>query len=202
MDRIDALRERWPLPQAVTLREATLARWAEGHRAYHDLRHLSEVLAALDLLAEAGADVLQVRLAAWFHDAVYDVHAVDNEQQSAALAEQELASIVDATVVGEVARLVRITASHECGEADVNAPVLCDADLSILGSDPGRYAEYASDVRQEYAHVADSDFASARISILQGFLGRTTIYSTKVARDWWERPARANIGVEIEGLQG
>ena len=61
---------------------ALLGRWAEPHRGYHDLAHLSEVLERVDLLADEAGDADLVRLAAWFHDAVYDPTAADNEDRS------------------------------------------------------------------------------------------------------------------------
>ena len=63
---------------------ALLGRWAEPHRAYHDLAHLAEVLERVDLLAAEADRPDAVRLAAWFHDAVYDPTAADNEERSAA----------------------------------------------------------------------------------------------------------------------
>ena len=63
-----------------------LGRWAEPHRAYHDLAHLDEVLTRVGLLAGEADDADAVRLAAWFHDAVYDPTAADNEERSAWLA--------------------------------------------------------------------------------------------------------------------
>jgi len=69
---------------------ALLGRWAEKQRAYHDLAHLSEVLERVDLLAAEAERPDVVRLAAWFHDAVYDATADDNEQRSAELAQRSL----------------------------------------------------------------------------------------------------------------
>ena len=55
-------------------------------RGYHDTRHLAEVL---DRLADLGCDSVVVRLAAWFHDAVYDA-APGDEERSAQWAERAL----------------------------------------------------------------------------------------------------------------
>ena len=50
---------------------ALLACWADPHRRYHDLGHLRGVLGNVDELASYAADADAVRLAAWYHDAVY-----------------------------------------------------------------------------------------------------------------------------------
>ena len=73
-----------------------LARYAEPHRRYHDRRHLTEVLTAVDVLGRHAARPDVVRLAAWFHDAVYDPQAPPgaNEESSAQLAVDVLSRAV------------------------------------------------------------------------------------------------------------
>jgi predicted metal-dependent HD superfamily phosphohydrolase len=178
------------------IRERLRARYGEPHRRYHDMRHLAEVLAAVDQLAGEADDVDAVRWAAWFHDAIYDVEADDNEERSARLAESELA---DEPLAEEVARLVRLTRTHRPRPGDANGAVLCDADLRILAADPSRYVEYAEDVREEYAAVADTDFSRGRIAVLQALLDEP-IYHTATGRRIWEETARSNVQAEIARL--
>lgn len=175
-------------------------RWSEPHRRHHDRTHLADVLAALDVLRDAGErfDDVVVRTAAWFHDAVYDPRSEDNEEQSARLAFDLLSAGENPD---EVARLVRATSTHLVDAEDANAAALCDADLSVLASDPERYRRYADGVRHEYAHVPDSDFRAARATILEGFLARPHLFATSTGRELWESPARANIEREIAALR-
>ncbi|GAA0604341.1 PQQ-binding-like beta-propeller repeat protein [Kribbella sandramycini] len=196
------LRDQWNrlLPHAQPLGDDLLARYAEQHRHYHDQRHLTEVLRTVDELADAADDPDTVRLAAWFHDAIYDPQADpgENEEVSAQLAELELAAYgVDAAQVEEVGRLVRLTAKHDCAPDDKNGAVLCDADLRILSLPAERYDEYAAGIRQEYAHISDRDFARGRMSFLQG-LAETPLYATDRGHADWEQTARANLEREIE----
>ena len=53
-------------------RPALVERYREPHRRYHDARHLLAVLRHVDAFA-GDQDLFLVRLAAWFHDAIYDV---------------------------------------------------------------------------------------------------------------------------------
>ena len=178
-----------------------LGRYAEPHRRYHDLAHLDEVLRRVDELAEHAGDVRVVRLAAWFHDAVYDPTAADNEENSARLAETTLAELrVEDAVVAAVARLVRGTADHAPAPGDVDAAVLCDADLAILASGPERYQVYVEAVRAEYDHVDDRAFATGRAEVLRGLLARDPMFSTPTGRDRWEAAARANATAELARL--
>lgn len=174
-----------------------LAAWAEPHRRYHDLRHLDTVLRHVDDLAGYARDPDAVRLAAWFHDAVYDPAASDNEERSAEVAERELAALsVDAGRVAEVVRLVLLTADHTPDPSDADGAVLCDADLSVLASPPELYDGYAAAVREEYAHVPDDAFAAGRSAVLLSLLELPQLYRCEPAREW-EPAARRNLTAEL-----
>ena len=184
---------RWPLDDLLEVRDELLTAYATDGRSYHDTRHLTEVLDRLD---ELGCDDVVVRLAAWFHDAVYDAVAGD-EERSALWAERALPP----EVAGEVARLVRVTTDHDPVPDDLAAQQLCDADLAILASAPSRYEEYARDVRVEYAAVPDADYALGRGVILAELLDRPSLFHTMLARALWEGPARSNIEIELARLR-
>ncbi len=201
-DPREALERAWPLPDAADLRDSLVAAYAQPTRGYHDLRHLAEVCERLGELAAAGAayDRDAVLLAAWFHDAVYDGER-DAEERSAVWAEQALTSAgMPAAAVAEVARLVRLTETHRPEADDPNGAALSDADLAILAAGPARYAEYAADVRREYAHVGDADFRRGRAAVLRDLLAKPRLFHTAHALEHWEAPARANLEREIATL--
>ncbi|MEV0385111.1 metal-dependent phosphohydrolase [Nonomuraea sp. NPDC050643] len=187
-------------PASLAVRAELVARWSEPHRRYHTPAHLSAVLAAVDRLAAEAGDATAVRLAAWFHDAVYDGRPGWDEERSAQLAQSALARCgVPASRVAEVARLVRLTAAHDTlRPGDRDGAVLCDADLAVLGS-PG-YDDYAARIRQEYAHVPDELFRTGRAQVLRRLLATAPLYRTRQARELWEQPARANMTAELAAL--
>jgi predicted metal-dependent HD superfamily phosphohydrolase len=179
-----------------------LSAWAQPHRAYHDLRHLTETLNRVDALAAHAEDPDAVRLAAWLHDVVYEPTRPDNEERSAAYGQRLLAELaVPGEIVAEVGRLVRLTAGHASAPDDANGAVLCDADLAVLAADPERYAEYAADVRREYAHVPAEAYAAGRAAVLRSLLERPALYRCPPAREW-EARARANMRAELSRLAG
>ncbi|MEW2128089.1 hypothetical protein AB0891_30730 [Streptomyces sp. NPDC007259] len=209
-----ALRTRWqdalvaaragaegpdPLPYADNL----LARWAEPQREYHTTAHLAAVLDRIDTLAGHAADADAVRLAAWFHDAVYRPDRSENEERSAVLAERALpeAGVPDA-VTEEVARLVRLTVTHDPAAGDTNGEVLCDADLAILAAPPKEYAQYAAQVREEYGFVPEEAFREGRASVLRQLLGLPRLFRTPYGTAEWEPRARQNLLTELELLTG
>lgn len=182
------------------------ARWSEPQRHYHSLRHLLELLSALTRLApQAGLgprEVAVARVAAWYHDAVYDPTAAPgaNEEASGVLAIDSLDRLgADPDVIEEVAGLIGATADHASAGSSPALDVFLDADLAILGAAPERFDEYCEQVRAEYAHVPDELYASARGAILRGLAGGE-LYRTDAARALWDAAARANITRELERL--
>jgi predicted metal-dependent HD superfamily phosphohydrolase len=174
-----------------------LRRWSEPHRRYHDVTHLAAVLSTLDELAASA----EVRLAAWYHDAVYDPRASDNEERSARLAGEELTRLgLGDDRAGEVARLVRVTAGHDPEDGDADGAVLCDADLAVLARPAPEYDRYAAAIREEYAHLPDEAFRAGRAAVLRHLLDLPALYRTPHLRERWEAPARANLRRELDGL--
>jgi predicted metal-dependent HD superfamily phosphohydrolase len=197
----------WPdlLEGHEEIRTRLIEAYDEPHRGYHDVRHLHEVLERIDTIHQherrKDIDLTAVRLAAWFHDAVYDAEG-DNEQRSAEVAERELRTAgLPRPMVDEVVRLVRATESHRVDDGDANGQVLCDADLGILAVDDHRYGEYVRGVRREYAHVSDEDFRAGRAQILRDLIAAPTLFRTRYAREHWETAARANVARELAQLQ-
>ncbi|WP_182904674.1 metal-dependent phosphohydrolase [Microbispora sp. H13382] len=188
-------------PAGRALAAELAARWAEPHRRYHTTAHLRAVLTAIEPLGAQAEDPGAVRLAAWFHDAVYDGRPGWDEERSAQLAQARLPACgLPAERVREVARLVRLTAGHAYEPGDVNAAVLCDADLAILAAPPGAYGAYTRAVREEYRHVPDDAFRAGRAAVLRGLLGKPRLFGTPVGRDLWERRARENLAGELARL--
>ncbi|MFD8672332.1 hypothetical protein ACFV1A_04525 [Streptomyces seoulensis] len=186
-----------PAPYAANL----IARWAEPQRRYHTLAHLTAVLDRVDTLAEYADDPDLVRLAAWFHDAVYLPDRSENEERSARLAERALTEAgVPAAKVAEVARLVRLTVGHDPAGDDRNGQVLCDADLAILASAPAAYAAYTAEIREEYHFVPGDAFREGRSAVLRQLLSLPRLFHTPYGSEHWEATARWNLAGELEML--
>ncbi len=177
------------LPGHEAMGRGLVRRWLEAHRHYHDVRHLSYLLAALDQL---DAHQRPVRLAAWFHDAVYDGVPGD-EEESARLAQRLLTGVVPVEERDEVVRLVRLTATHDPAPDDAAGATLCDADLAILAAPAARYDVYVRDVRADYAHVDDQAWAIGRTAVLDSLLALAPLFRTPYGFTTWEEPARRNL---------
>lgn len=190
-----------PPPDPGPYARNLLDRWAEPQRRYHTTDHLIAVLDRVDELAAHAAEPEAVRLAAWFHDAVYRPDRSENEERSAALAERALPELdLPPELTAEVARLVRLTAGHDPAPGDRNGEVLCDADLAVLAGSPERYAAYAAAVREEFSFVPDPDFRAGRSAVLRHLLALSRLFRTPRGYDQWETPARHNLTTELELL--
>ncbi|HOB04407.1 MAG TPA: DUF4031 domain-containing protein [Propionibacteriaceae bacterium] len=191
---VPGLTESWHelMPGHEALGLGLVRRWLQAHRHYHDVRHLAYVLAALDTLVVTDCSV---RLAAWFHDAVYD-GAPSDEEESARLAISLLTPILPTSEVQEVARLIRLTASHDPSPSDHAGAALCDADLAILAAPTARYDVYVRDVRADYSHIGDQAWAVGRTQVLDRLLSHERLFTTPYGREHWEAPARVNLARE------
>ncbi|MFF0015747.1 hypothetical protein [Streptomyces sp. NPDC005374] len=186
-----------PAPYADNL----LARWQEPQRRYHTLTHLTAVLDHVDVLEAYAGDPDVVRLAAWFHDAVYLPDRSENEERSARLAERALSEAgVPDDRTAEVARLVRLTTTHTPAADDRDGQVLCDADLAILAAPPAAYAAYTASVREEYGFVPTDAFREGRSAILRQLLELPRLFRTPHGEREWEATARYNLASELEML--
>mmetsp|Transcript_44789 Transcript_44789/g.122306 ORF Transcript_44789/g.122306 Transcript_44789/m.122306 type:complete len:505 (-) Transcript_44789:144-1658(-) len=191
----------------------------EGHRHYHNLSHLSEMLFYADQFELSRPDSLF--LAIFFHDIIYEPTLKDNELKSAQLF-RDFAAEVNAAYeptsaggatnpltggpplckedVDEVAAWIERTASHMNGPAEGDLAYFLDADLAVLAREPAGYARYTQQIRAEYAHVEDSDWCAGRPAVMQRFLDADQLYFNNGTRAAWEERARANMSAELTAI--
>jgi predicted metal-dependent HD superfamily phosphohydrolase len=198
------LMARWnaTLPQQPELGEGLINRYREPHRRYHGTGHLLHVLTMIDQLAD-DHDLFLVRLAAWYHDAVYAIPPgqLSNEEASARLALRELSLVgLEQEDLNQIARLIRLTETHLPGPRDREGELLCDADLSILGSDPSEYADYVAAVQEEYAKLPQEEFLAGRLAMLIEHADRE-IFRTAKGRQKLSAAAQGNLAREITELR-
>jgi len=174
--------------------------YAEPQRHYHNHQHIAECLAEFDSARHLTQQPAAVELALWFHDAVYDPTAGDNEEQSAAMARNCLEAEGTSGLAAIVSDLVMATKSHST-EAGPDAALMVDVDLSILGQGEPRFAEYEAQIREEYRSVPKLIFNFKRAEILERFLARSRIYATDFFATNYEEQARRNLEGSIRQLK-
>lgn len=184
---------------------ALLARWDEPERKYHNITHLVDVLSRVDELAEETHEPNLVRLAAWYHGAIFDAsapaieahHAGEDETAGARLATTELTALgLPPQSVARVAELVLALKHHTPTPRDFDCAVLCDADLAMLAVEPQRYKVYVRELREEYSHVPIAEYVASRIAILARLQQREHLYASGMGAAW-EEAARQNLEAEL-----
>lgn len=175
-------------------------------RHYHGLAHIEAMLALADNYQALLHDAEAVEAAIWFHDAIYDSRAKDNEARSAALAEKELAGRTNTKRIDRITAMIIATATHELPrladeDALRDAALFLDMDLSILGAEPDAFDAYEGAVRREYSWVEEPMWRAGRSAVLKTFLARKHIFHTEEFQQRFEAPARHNMARSIEALE-
>jgi predicted metal-dependent HD superfamily phosphohydrolase len=205
------LRARWqglvtplsPDRSAADVTWDTLVRhYSEPQRAYHNLSHVMALLRHAD--AERAnihrPDI--VEFAIWFHDAIYDTRAHDNEQRSAAWARHAMLGMgIDPHITDAVAQCILATRRHEVSSHEVvDLPLFLDLDLAILGAHEETYRQYSNAIRAEYGWVPGPAYREGRARILKNFLERPVLFFTPALAARYEMQARRNIEWELQEL--
>jgi len=176
------------------------AAYVEPHRHYHNQRHIAECLREFDAARELIDDPDSVEMAIWFHDAVYDPLASDNEERSAQMARLFLKAMGCDEKGPTIEALILSTKAHVANSPD--GLVLLNIDLSILGQPAPRFAEYEAAIRKEYQVIPDVLYRSKRAEILRHFVAREEIYGTPWFADRYEEAARRNLMESLRQLSG
>ena len=189
-----------------TLQEQLARLYGGADRHYHNLAHIRALLGLLERYRAGFSDPDAMEAAIWFHDAIYDSTAKDNEARSAALAADALAGTVAPERLARIVRMIEATAGHQVSseiseDEQADTELFLDMDLSILGASAERYAAYEDEVRREYSWVDDATWRARRADFLKSFLARERIFSTDVFRREFEAQARANMAASLARLR-
>jgi predicted metal-dependent HD superfamily phosphohydrolase len=200
-------RNRWDELAGGAQNEAThwfdrlIQFYSEPHRHYHNCQHITECLNEFDSARRTAHEPRAVECAIWFHDAIYNPRAADNEEKSAELARQFVRETKPADVAGEsVVQLVLATKHHDAS-LHRDAALMVDIDLSIFGKSPEQFWKYEQQIRGEYEWVPENIFRAKRAEILERFLSRQKIFATEMFFVKHETQARANLAESIRRLR-
>jgi predicted metal-dependent HD superfamily phosphohydrolase len=187
--------------EVVAIGKDILDRHAEPQRRYHGESHLR---ALVDLMNTHAPDIPPAsapRLAIWWHDAVYNPQARDNEERSADLAREHLTRLgLAPAIIDETCRLILMTKNHWEGPSAGDGDYFLDADIAILGAPPGIYDNYAANVREEYSFAPNDLYRAGRSAFLKSALARPRLFRTGIFESTYAAQARANMQRELASL--
>ncbi len=174
-------------------------RYAEPHRVYHSQAHVDAMLRGLRDLGGAVESPAAVELAIWYHDAIYDPAARDNEARSAALLQAEMAGIADPGLIDAVALMVRLTAGHALTPEvpdglREDCALFLDLDLAVLGAEAETYDAYEAGIAREFVPVHGTvAYRIGRAAFLTGLLARRRLFHTERFHCALDASARINL---------
>jgi ligand-binding sensor domain-containing protein/class 3 adenylate cyclase/predicted metal-dependent HD superfamily phosphohydrolase len=118
---------------------------------YHDLRHTTDVCAAVERLALMegieGDDIFLLKTAALYHDAGFVHQYRNNEDLGAAMAQEVLPRFgYTQEQIEKIGRLIRSTKVPQKPKTHLQQ-IICDADLDYLGGD--EFHEIADNLKRE-----------------------------------------------------
>lgn len=173
--------------------------YSESTRFYHDKTHVAECLRNLQPYRAQAVHPAEIEVAIWYHDAIYDTKAPDNEEKSAELAERALSSakVANASIT-RIVEMILATKTHEVSSPD--SELMVDIDLGILGTPAAVFEVYDQNIRKEYHWVPLELYGPGRVKVLQSFLERDVIYHTKQIQSQYEIQARTNLTNKLAEL--
>ncbi len=106
-----------------------IARYTESHRFYHTFAHVAHCLDELETVRHLAIDSEALEMALWFHDAIYDTKARDNEEKSAELA---LNTAKRASLADDFARQVAVLLFWQPNTTGVLATLMRTSSLTSI----------------------------------------------------------------------
>lgn len=175
--------------------------YTEPGRHYHNLAHVKRMLGELDGCAGHLYFHDAVEFAIWFHDAIYDTHASDNEARSADLAVASARRLNLPELMQEEIHHLIIATEHCIPPAEHDSRYIVDIDLVSLGLPYDGFKRFSKAIREEYSWVPEDVFRERRAELFEAFLARPSIYSTEHFRCRYEEQARENMERELAELR-
>jgi predicted metal-dependent HD superfamily phosphohydrolase len=197
--------------------EILLGLYQSKGRYYHTLDHIADLLARLDARDHSGlmGNRLEIEMAIWFHDAIYDVRSTTNEDDSAQLAASFFATVgiapakmIDHGVLryrdnsifaGRVLDAIEATKHTGVEVIAHGARVMLDLDLAGLADPWERFDENNAKIRREYAIYNDEQWRWGRAKFVTSILARPHIF---YGQRELEKPARENLQRHLRDLVG
>lgn len=174
--------------------------YTDSNRHYHNLVHIFNLLNLVDTYKTNIEEPLLFELSVWYHDAIYNAKAKDNELQSAILVQKRFSKYLDSRELHYVNALIISTEGHFPKFKNQDIYLFLDFDLSILAAEPSVYNLYSEAIWQEYkiAYIKVL-YKVGRKKVLKNFLARDEIYFSPIFFEKYEAKARQNIKLELNG---
>lgn len=177
-----------PVPSVAPI----IAAYQQPQRHYHTSQHLRECMQYWHTCQHQMPNAFAIGVALFYHDVVYEPQRQDNEIQSVIWMQNHLQDALDPHTLQTVATLIIDTQSHQASLGAISAWML-DIDLSILGADAARFAEYEAQIRQEYLFVPLEFYTHQCRELLQSLAQRQPLFQTPFFQQHLNTQAQMNL---------
>ena len=180
--------------------------YLEPHRYYHTTAHIVFCLDELDKVfskfspSEAVLQQDAVELSIWFHDIVFEIPGVNNEQKSA----EYFLEVSDGRLCNDLRNRVHdaiIATTHKSTPDSFESQLTVDIDLAGLAQSWPEFFVDSRNVRTEFSHLSDKEFNVGQGKFMKSLLDRASIYSTEYFLSSHEATARQNVARLIDKLE-
>ncbi len=183
---------------------------SERSRVYHNFQRIQMMLRDLTSFVESSKQELSenqidaIKLAIWFHQAVYDAYSRTNEEDSVELFASWFDSIEDKKcdndekeLFSNVVNMILTSKNPEKYDGtNLAMEVFLDLDRAVLGKPMYIYKTYFQSISLELYNTTLKVFSTRRSHFIEKLLKRKSIYRTKYFQDKYEKTAKENLAVE------
>ena len=169
------------------------AAYSANGRFYHTLTHIQHMFTIADQLQAVTTDFTAVQLAIWFHDAIYQLNAIDNEILSADLFMTLSESVIQPAIRQQVYQHIIATLHNGSQMLDHDSRYMVDIDLSSFGLPWEKFLQNSRHVREEMRHIPDEEFYPKQYRFQQSLLKHGRFYQTDYFFRNYEQSALNNI---------
>lgn len=169
--------------------------YSEPHRFHHNLSHIGYCLNQVSNYDSAQyldvfriKEMLSLKKAIFYHDYVNFGKNDDEEKSIEAFQLYEGNDSIAEEIIKATCHFENVT--NEANYLEYN--LMKDVDLAILG-DEENYGRYAQNIRLEYAHIPESQYAAGRIDILDKLCSRKRLFRLGYFYDKFEEIAHENM---------
>ena len=167
--------------------------YGDSQRFYHTLEHIKGCFVLFEKIKNLLDNPDALALAIWFHDAIYEPGACDNERRSADWFMAETDGLFDEDLRELVC--THIMATLHCGsETGVHdSQFMVDIDLSSFGMPWPVFLRDSDNVRRERPELSDQEFYPNQCNFQKVLLERSRFFQTDYFFEHYENQARQNL---------
>jgi len=178
-------------------------------RSYHGIKHIERMLKELKEYEINNPDKIKnpeiLRYGIFMHDIVNGSKNDVEDSLEIALKLLDKSKNPKFREQKDLLKEIILATKHDSSVPDedlsLEAKLIADVDLAILGSDKKTYEIYAKQIRREYSQYPDDVYKAGRIAILEGILSKPNIYKLEYFQKKYQQKAEENIRNEIASLR-